>query len=169
MGGYQVGRSVAVVGVERQVSQRDAALLERRRQPDRRSIPRMTGSSDLFNHDGRSPRASVNHVTVHDGFTLADLFSYNEKHNEGNGEENRDGSSDNHSNNCGHEGPTDDATIVALRRQLRKNQLACLLLAQGLPLLLAGDESAIPRTATTTPIARTTRSAGSAGRVSTRR
>src|ERR1700691_2329665 len=101
---------------------------------------RMTGSSDLFNHDGRSQRAGVNHVTVHDGFTLADLFSYNEKHNEGNGEENRDGSSDNHSNNCGHEGPTDDPVIVALRRQLRKNQLACLLLAQGLPLILAGDE-----------------------------
>ena len=87
-----------------------------------------------------APRASVNHITVHDGFTLADLFSYNEKHNEANGEDNRDGSSDNHSNNCGHEGPTDDAAIVALRRQLRKNQLACLLLAQGLPLILAGDE-----------------------------
>ena len=101
---------------------------------------RMTGSSDLFNHDGRKPRASVNHITVHDGFTLADLFSYNEKHNEANGEDNRDGSSDNHSNNCGHEGPTDDADINALRRQLRRNQLACLLLAQGLPLLLAGDE-----------------------------
>jgi isoamylase len=101
---------------------------------------RMTGSSDLFNHDGRTQRASVNHVTVHDGFTLADLFSYNAKHNEANGEDNRDGSSDNHSNNCGHEGPTDDPAINALRRQLRKNQLACLFLAQGLPLLLAGDE-----------------------------
>ena len=101
---------------------------------------RMTASSDLFHHDNRAPRAAVNHITVHDGFTLADLFSYNEKHNEANGEENRDGSSDNHSNNCGHEGPTDDPEIVALRRQLRKNQLACLLLAQGTPLLLAGDE-----------------------------
>jgi glycogen operon protein len=77
---------------------------------------------------------------VHDGFTLMDLFSYNEKHNEANGEDNRDGSSENYSNNCGHEGPTDDAAIVALRRQLRKNQLACLLLAQGVPLILAGDE-----------------------------
>ena len=67
-------------------------------------------------------------------------FSYNEKHNEANGEDNRDGSNDNHSNNCGHEGPTDDPAINALRRQLRKNQLACLLLAQGLPLILAGDE-----------------------------
>jgi isoamylase len=101
---------------------------------------RMTGSSDLFNHDGRHPRASINHITVHDGFTLADLFSYNEKHNEANGEDNRDGSNDNHSNNCGHEGPTDDPSISALRRRLRKNQLACLLLAQGLPLILAGDE-----------------------------
>ena len=101
---------------------------------------RMTASSDLFNHDDRAPRASINHITVHDGFTLADLFSYNEKHNEANGEDNRDGSNDNHSNNCGHEGPTDDPEIVALRRQLRKNQLACLLLAQGMPLILAGDE-----------------------------
>src|SRR2546423_11778484 len=101
---------------------------------------RMTASSDLFNHDGRRPRASINHITVHDGFTLADLFSYNEKHNEANGEDNRDGSSDNHSNNCGVEGPTDDAKIVALRRQLQQNQLACLLLAQGPRLLLAGDD-----------------------------
>jgi glycogen operon protein len=100
----------------------------------------MTASSDLFNHDGRRPRAGINHITVHDGFTLADLFSYNEKHNEANGEDNRDGSNDNHSNNCGHEGPTNDAGIVALRRQLRKNQLACLFLAQGTPLMLAGDE-----------------------------
>jgi glycogen operon protein len=77
---------------------------------------------------------------VHDGFTLADLFSYNQKHNEANGEDNRDGSSDNHSNNCGVEGPTDDPEILGLRRQLRKNVLACLLLAQGTPLVLAGDE-----------------------------
>jgi glycogen operon protein len=101
---------------------------------------RMTASSDLFHHDSRAPRASVNHITVHDGFTLADLFSYKEKHNEANGEGNRDGANENHSNNCGHEGPTDDPAIVALRRQLRKNQLACLLLAQGMPLILAGDE-----------------------------
>ncbi len=101
---------------------------------------RLTGSSDIFNHDGRAPRASINHITVHDGFTLMDLFSYNDKHNEANGEDNRDGSSDNLSNNCGHEGPTDNAEIVDLRRRLRKNQLACLLLAQGVPLILAGDE-----------------------------
>jgi pullulanase/glycogen debranching enzyme len=91
---------------------------------------------------GPRARASINHITVHDGFTLADLFSYNEKHNEANGEDNRDGSNDNHSNNCGHEGPTDDPAIIALRRQLRKNALACLLLAQGTPLILAGDEVA---------------------------
>jgi len=102
---------------------------------------RMTASSDLFNHDGRTQRASINHITVHDGFTLADLFSYNQKHNEANGEDNRDGSNDNHSNNCGHEGPTDDPAILALRNRLRKNQLACLMLAQGVPLLLAGDEA----------------------------
>ena len=101
---------------------------------------RMTASSDLFNHDGRTTRASINHVTVHDGFTLADLVSYEKKHNEANGEENHDGADDNDSTNCGVEGPTDDATILALRRQLRRNQLACLMLAQGVPLLLAGDE-----------------------------
>lgn len=101
---------------------------------------RMTGSSDIFNMDDRSPRASINHVTVHDGFTLADLFSYNQKHNLANGENNRDGSNDNQSNNCGHEGPTNDPDILSLRRQLRKNQLACLMLAQGVPILLAGDE-----------------------------
>jgi isoamylase len=101
---------------------------------------RMTASPDLFHQDGRSPRASVNCITVHDGCTLADLFSYDEKHNEANRMENRDGSNDNLSNNCGHEGPTDDPEIVALRRRLRKNQLACLLLAQGTPLILAGDE-----------------------------
>src|SRR5438477_380342 len=101
---------------------------------------RMTASSDLFHHDNRMTRAGINHITVHDGFTLADLFSYNAKHNEANGEDNRDGSNDNHSNNCGHEGPTDDAAITALRRRLRRNQLACLMLAQGTPLMLAGDE-----------------------------
>src|SRR6201997_3843030 len=103
---------------------------------------RMTASSDIFDHDSLTHRASINHITRHGGFTLADLFSYNEKHNEAHGEDNRDGPNDNHSNNCGHEGPTDDPEIVALRRQLRKNALATLLLAQGLPLILAGDEVA---------------------------
>jgi isoamylase len=102
----------------------------------------MTGSSAQFNHNGRSPRTSINHVTVHDGFTLADWASYEHKHNEANGEDNRDGADDNQSTNCGVEGPTDDPEILALRRRLRKNQLATLFLAQGVPLLLAGDEVA---------------------------
>jgi isoamylase len=101
---------------------------------------RMTGSADLFDHDGRSPRSSINHVTVHDGFTLADLVSYERKHNLANGENNRDGSDENYSTNCGVEGPTDDPSVVTLRRQLRRNLLSCLMLAQGVPLLLAGDE-----------------------------
>src|SRR5262249_23068646 len=95
---------------------------------------RMTGSADLFRRGGRTPRASVNFVTVHDGFTLADVVSYERKHNEVNGEGNRDGADDNDSTNCGVEGPTDDPTIVALRRQLRRGLLASLLLAQGVPL-----------------------------------
>jgi glycogen operon protein len=102
---------------------------------------RMTGSADLFQHRGRAPRASVNHITVHDGFTLADLTSYAGKHNEANGEDNRDGADDNQSANWGVEGPTDDATVLDLRRRARRNMLASLFLAQGVPLLLAGDEA----------------------------
>jgi isoamylase len=101
---------------------------------------RLTGSSDLFDRRGRRPRASVNFVTAHDGFTLADLVSYDRKHNEPNLEENRDGVNENYSWNCGHEGPTEDAQIVALRRKQQRNFLATLLLSQGLPMLLAGDE-----------------------------
>jgi glycogen operon protein len=101
----------------------------------------MAGSALQFNHDGRGPRASINHVTVHDGFTLMDLVSYEHKHNEENGEDNRDGSDDNASTNSGVEGPADDPEINRTRRQLRRNQLACLLLAQGVPLILAGDEA----------------------------
>jgi glycogen operon protein len=101
---------------------------------------RMTGSADIFRRQGRDPHASVNHITVHDGFTLMDLVSYSEKHNEANGEDNRDGSDDNESTNCGVEGPTDDPKVLSLRLQLRKNLLASLMLAQGVPLLLAGDE-----------------------------
>ena len=100
----------------------------------------MTGSSAQFRHDGRSPRASINHVTVHDGFTLSDLVSYARKHNQANGEDNRDGADDNLSTNCGAEGATDDAAVLDMRGRLRRDQLACLFLAQGVPLLLAGDE-----------------------------
>jgi isoamylase len=101
---------------------------------------RLTGSADLYGDDGRRPSASVNIVTVHDGFTLNDLVSYDHKHNEANGEDNRDGSNDNRSWNCGAEGPTDDPAITALRARQRRNLLATLLLSQGVPLLVAGDE-----------------------------
>ncbi|MGZ5004631.1 MAG: glycogen debranching protein GlgX [Chthoniobacterales bacterium] len=101
---------------------------------------RLAGSSDLFADDGRRPSASVNFVTAHDGFTLRDLVSYNGKHNEANGEENRDGTNDNESWNCGTEGPTNDAAVNALRTQQQRNFLATLLLSQGVPMLLAGDE-----------------------------
>jgi glycogen operon protein len=100
----------------------------------------LTGSAAQYRHDGRGPQASINHVTVHDGFTLADLVSYEKKHNEANGEDNRDGSDDNVSLNCGVEGPTEDPAVVQRRRLLRRNQLASVMLAQGIPLLLAGDE-----------------------------
>jgi glycogen operon protein len=101
---------------------------------------RFTGSSDLYADDGRHPVASVNFITCHDGFTLADLVSYNDKHNEANGEGGRDGSDDNRSWNCGTEGPTDDPGIVELRLRQECNFLATLLLSQGVPMLLAGDE-----------------------------
>jgi len=101
---------------------------------------RLTGSSDLYERGGRRPYASINFVTAHDGFTLHDLVSYNEKHNEANGEENRDGSTDNRSWNCGVEGPTDDPAVLSLRERQKRNVLATLLLSQGVPMLLAGDE-----------------------------
>jgi isoamylase len=100
---------------------------------------RITGSSDLYARSGRRPYASINFVTAHDGFTLHDLVSYNQKHNEANGEENRDGTDNNRSWNCGAEGPTDDPAINALRIQQKKNFLATMLLSQGVPMLLAGD------------------------------
>jgi isoamylase len=103
---------------------------------------RISGSRDLFGHGGRRPTASVNIVTVHDGFTLADLVSFNGKHNEANGEGNRDGSDDNRSWNCGAEGSTDDPAILELRARQRRNFLATLMLSEGVPLLLGGDEFA---------------------------
>ncbi|HEX4725199.1 MAG TPA: glycogen debranching protein GlgX [Pseudonocardiaceae bacterium] len=101
---------------------------------------RITGSSDLYQHDGRRPYASINFVTAHDGFTLHDLVSYNDKHNEANGENNKDGADDNRSWNCGTEGTTDDPAVNALRDRQRRNLLATLLLSQGVPMLLHGDE-----------------------------
>jgi isoamylase len=101
---------------------------------------RITGSSDLYQDNGRRPYASVNFITAHDGFTLADLVAYNEKHNDENGEDGNDGADDNRSWNCGVEGPTDDAEIVALRDCQRRNLMATLLLSQGVPMILHGDE-----------------------------
>ncbi|HEY0214968.1 MAG TPA: glycogen debranching protein GlgX [Cellulomonas sp.] len=101
---------------------------------------RLSGSSDLYEHTGRRPIASVNFITAHDGFTLADLVSYNEKHNEANGEDNRDGESYNRSWNTGVEGPTDDPEILDLRGRQSRNFLATLLLSQGVPMLAHGDE-----------------------------
>ncbi|MGH7790188.1 MAG: glycogen debranching protein GlgX [Candidatus Binatia bacterium] len=101
---------------------------------------RLAGSEDLFAPSGRSPAHSINFVTCHDGFTLADLVAYDHKHNEANGEDNRDGSDDNASWNCGVEGPSDDPAVAALRARQRRNLLTLLLLAQGSPMLLAGDE-----------------------------
>ncbi|OAN37008.1 glycogen debranching protein GlgX [Mycolicibacterium iranicum] len=101
---------------------------------------RLTGSADLYEHTARRPVASINFVVAHDGFTLRDLVSYNEKHNEANGEDNNDGESHNRSWNCGVEGPTDDPEILALRGQQERNFLTTLLLSQGVPMLCHGDE-----------------------------
>jgi len=111
---------------------------------DERKVPemasRLAGSTDLFNKRGRRPWASVNFLTAHDGFTLNDLVSYNARHNEANGENNQDGSSNNNSWNCGAEGPTDDPEIKKLRERQKRNMLATLMLSQGTPMILAGDE-----------------------------
>ena len=101
---------------------------------------RFGGSADLYETDGRRPFASINFVTAHDGFTLRDLVSYNDKHNEANGEDNKDGTDDNRSWNCGVEGPTDDPAVPALRARQQRNFLATLILSQGVPMLLGGDE-----------------------------
>jgi glycogen operon protein len=101
---------------------------------------RLTGSSDLFEDDGRRPYASINFITAHDGFTLYDTVAYNEKHNEANGENNQDGHNDNRSWNCGAEGPTDSEEINALRRRQIRNFLSTLILSQGVPMIVGGDE-----------------------------
>jgi glycogen operon protein len=102
---------------------------------------RFTGSADLYKEELRRPTSSINFITAHDGFTLADLVSYNEKHNEANGENNQDGDSHNRSWNCGAEGPTDDPHINEMRKKQQRNFLATLFLSQGVPMLLAGDEA----------------------------
>jgi isoamylase len=101
---------------------------------------RLTGSSDLYAWGGRAPYASINFISCHDGFTLNDLVSYNDKHNEANGEQNKDGANDNNSWNCGVEGPTQDPGIIALRERQKRNFLTTLMLSQGVPMITAGDE-----------------------------
>jgi glycogen operon protein len=103
---------------------------------------RLAGSSDLYESDGRDPFASINFITAHDGFTLADLVAYDVKHNEANLEDGRDGSDDNRSWNCGVEGPTEDPDVLALRARQRRNFLTTLMVSQGTPMLLGGDELA---------------------------
>jgi isoamylase len=124
---------------------------------------RLCASGEFFNHQGRRPWTSINFVSAHDGFTLNDVFSYNEKHNQANGEDNKDGSSHNHSWNCGAEGPTDDPEIIVLRKRQIRNVMATLLLAQGTPCCWPATSSVARKAATTTLIARITRSAGSTG------
>jgi isoamylase len=140
-GGYQVGK-FPPLWTEWNGKYRDTVRDFWRGQPA--SVPefasRLSGSSDLYETSARRPVASINFVTCHDGFTLADLVSYNTKHNEANGDGNADGTDDNRSWNCGTEGPTDDPAITELRHRQVRNFLATLLLSQGVPMLLAGDE-----------------------------
>jgi glycogen operon protein len=141
-GGYQVGR-FPPGWAEWNDNFRDTARDFWRGEAAAAQIsPRLCGSADIFDQHGRKPYASVNFITAHDGFTLNDLVTYNDRHNEPNGENNEDGSSDNRSWNCGVEGPTDDAEINALRERQMRNMLATLLLSQGTPMILAGDEFA---------------------------
>ena len=141
VGGYQVG-NFPVLWCEWNGKYRDIARDYWRSQEATLGefAARLTGSADLYEDDGRKPYASINFVTAHDGFTLRDLVSYNEKHNAANGEDGRDGESHNRSWNLGVEGPTDDPAIVALRARQQRNLLATLLLSQGVPMLLGGDE-----------------------------
>jgi glycogen operon protein len=140
-GGYQVG-NFPVLWAEWNDKYRDAARrFWRGDELQVRDLAyRLTGSSDLYQHNGRHPSASINFVTAHDGFTLDDLVSYNQKHNQANGEDNRDGNDHNLSWNCGVEGPTEDPNIRNLRERQKRNFLATLFLSQGVPMLLAGDE-----------------------------
>jgi glycogen operon protein len=139
-GGYQVG-NFPVLWAEWNGLYRDTMRDFWRAQSNvAQFASRFTGSSDLYHDDGRSPYASINFVTAHDGFTLRDLVSYNDKHNDANGESNHDGTDDNRSWNHGAEGPTDDPQINALRARQQRNFLATLLLSQGVPMVLGGDE-----------------------------
>ena len=140
-GGYQVGK-FPPLWTEWNGKYRDTVRDYWRGEPGRlpELASRLTGSSDLYETSARRPVASVNFVTCHDGFTLADLVSYDHKHNEANGEQNRDGSDDNRSWNCGTEGPSDDRQVLTLRDRQVRNFLVTLFFSQGIPMLLAGDE-----------------------------
>jgi glycogen operon protein len=141
-GGYQVG-GFPPGWAEWNDKFRDTARdFWREQAPANALAPRLCASADIFDRGGRRPWASVNFVTAHDGFTLNDLVSYDKKHNEANGEENKDGNSNNRSWNCGFEGPTEDEAINELRARQRRNFLSTLLLAQGTPMVLGGDEFA---------------------------
>ena len=140
-GGYQVGNFPSL-WTEWNGKYRDTVRDYWRSEPSTLGefASRLTGSSDLYEDTGRRPGASINFVTAHDGFTLADLVSYNDKHNDANGEDNRDGESHNRSWNCGVEGPTDDPEVLTLRARQQRNILATLVLSQGTPMLAHGDE-----------------------------
>ncbi len=139
-GGYQVG-NFPILWSEWNGAYRDSIRdFWRGEAPVSELAQRFAGSADLYAGDGRRPSASVNFVTAHDGFTLADLVSYNDKHNEANLEDNQDGADDNRSWNCGAEGATDDPEVIALRRRQQRNLLVTVLLSQGTPMLLGGDE-----------------------------
>jgi glycogen operon protein len=140
-GGYQVG-NFPPLWSEWNGKYRDVVRDYWRGEPETLGefAARITGSSDLYQHNGRKPSASINFVVAHDGFTLRDLVSYNEKHNQANGEGGRDGESHNRSWNCGVEGPTDDVEVLALRARQQRNILATLLLSQGVPMIAHGDE-----------------------------
>ncbi|TML85937.1 MAG: glycogen debranching protein GlgX [Actinobacteria bacterium] len=139
-GGYQVG-NFPVLWAEWNGLYRDTMRdFWRAQAPIAEFASRFTGSSDLYQEDGRSPFASINFITAHDGLTLRDLVSYNEKHNEANLEDNKDGTDDNRAWNCGVEGPTDDPAVNALRARQQRNFLTTLLLSQGVPMVLGGDE-----------------------------
>jgi isoamylase len=139
-GGYQVG-NFPILWTEWNGEYRDSIRdFWRGDTPVSEFAERFTGSPDLYESDGRRPAASINFITAHDGFTLRDLVSYNEKHNEANLEDNNDGTDDNRSWNCGAEGETDDEAITRLRARQQRNFLATLLLSQGVPMLLGGDE-----------------------------
>ena len=141
-GGYQVGEFPPGWAEWNDKFRDDVRDFWRGELSARRLADRLCASEEFFNRQGRRPSCCVNFVTAHDGFTLKDTVSYNEKHNDANGEENRDGTSDNRSWNCGAEGPTDDPGINALRERQIRNLLATLLLSQGTPMIVAGDEFA---------------------------